>query len=156
MKKAIKDIAGVLLGLFLIALSLIGFIIITPIALLWKLFVSIKNEDRKATDILQGTKEYFISIAAGFDQVSNVAFGGVFNAVFINDKSKHLFGNKIETISAVLGFNQKDNTLTNFGKKLVWLLAKLDKNHCLKSADYLLHYANELKKRRIVRRKAKK
>lgn len=40
-----------------------------------------------------------------------------------------------ETISGVLGKNERDNTLSKTGKILVWILNKLDKNHCFKSID---------------------
>ena len=43
------------------------------------------------------------------------------------------FGNFEETISSVLGKNQLKGTLTRTGKALVWVLDKIDKNHCKKS-----------------------
>ena len=38
-----------------------------------------------------------------------------------------------ETISSVLGKNQRDNTLSFAGKVLVFILDTIDKNHCKKS-----------------------
>ena len=57
----------------------------------------------------------------------------LFNKVLINEKG-YRFGDIRETISSVLGKNQRDKTLTKTGKVLVWVL---DKNHCEKSIEDL-------------------
>jgi hypothetical protein len=33
----------------------------------------------------------------------------------------------------VLGYNQLDGTLSKVGKVLVWILDKVDKDHCIKA-----------------------
>ena len=38
-----------------------------------------------------------------------------------------------ETISSALGKNQRDGTLTKIGRALVWILDKIEKEHCKKS-----------------------
>ena len=43
------------------------------------------------------------------------------------------FGNFEETISSVLGKNQRDNTLSRTGRALVWILDLIEKEHCKKS-----------------------
>ena len=53
----------------------------------------------------------------------------------LKKENGYKFGAEDETISSALGKNQRDNTLTKTGKKLVWILDKIDKNHCIKSIN---------------------
>ena len=48
-----------------------------------------------------------------------------------------MFGDERETISSVLGKNERDGTLTNAGRMLCWILNVLDKNHCKNSIKEL-------------------
>lgn len=84
--------------------------------------------------VVKNKKGYFKSSAINLDKFGNREFRTLLNKVLILE-SGHQFGDIKETISGVLGKNQRDNTLTKTGKKLVWLLDKLDKNHALKSID---------------------
>ena len=45
------------------------------------------------------------------------------------------FGNPKETISSVLGKNQRDKTLSLAGELLRWILDLIDDNHCIKSIN---------------------
>jgi len=81
---------------------------------------------------VQNKKGYFLSSATNLDKFGNREFRTLWNRVLITDKG-YQFGNINETISSVLGKNQRDNTLTKAGKVLVWILDKIDKNHCYKS-----------------------
>ena len=45
------------------------------------------------------------------------------------------FGNRQETISSVLGKNQRSNTLTRAGRILRFILDFIDKDHCLNSIN---------------------
>jgi len=45
-------------------------------------------------------------------------------------KGGYKFGNPKETISSVLGKNNRSDTLTKTGKALRWILDKIDENHC--------------------------
>jgi len=81
---------------------------------------------------VQNKKGYFLSSATNLDKFGNREFRTLWNKVLITDKG-YQFGNINETISSVLGKNQRDNTLTKAGKVLVWILDKIDKNHCYKS-----------------------
>ena len=49
----------------------------------------------------------------------------------------YAFGNPNETISSALGKNQRDGTLSWFGKVICKILDTIDKNHCEKSIDNL-------------------
>jgi hypothetical protein len=78
-------------------------------------------------------KSYFYSIALSIDQLGNVVCQALFNWTLIKWNSPHQFGNEDETISSVLGKNQKSNNLIFLGRCLVWLLNKIDKDHTKKS-----------------------
>lgn len=73
---------------------------------------------------------YFKSSAVNIDKFGNREFRTLFNKVLATG---HRFGDINETISSVLGKNELTNTLTKFGKILVWILDKIEKDHCFKS-----------------------
>lgn len=131
MKEAIINIAKTLGAILLLVLALVLFVIVTPCALVWKIWATVKYENRKARDILKGVSKFFIEIAASYDQLGNAVFGGFFNWLFLQDKElRYVFGDKDETISEVLGWNAKLKALNKRGKWFVKLLDKLDTNHC--------------------------
>ena len=77
---------------------------------------------------------YFRNEALAIDRFGNSQYKSLFNAWFIKEKDyKH--GNINETISSVLGKNQRDKTLTITGKILTKILDTIDKNHCFKSIN---------------------
>lgn len=127
-----RSVLKIVLGVSLIVVAVLLFVITTGVAFVWKLVASVVFENRKAVDILSATSDYFIGIAASFDQLANFSFGGFFNWLFIKDMKKtHIkFGDKDETISEVLGWNKMLNNQTSAAKKLVCLLDYLDPNHC--------------------------
>lgn len=73
--------------------------------------------------------KYFLSSAVNLDRFANYEFRTLFNLI-LRKKHGYEFGNFEETISSVLGKNQRDGTLSFVGKCLVWILDKLDKDHC--------------------------
>ena len=77
-------------------------------------------------------KGYFKSSAVSLDKFANREFRTLWNKKLRAEFGYH-FGYNEETISSALGKNQQLGTLTKTGKRLVWLLNKLDKNHCIKS-----------------------
>jgi hypothetical protein len=83
---------------------------------------------------VKNKRGYFKSSAISLDRFGNREFRTLFNKVLILDNG-YQFGDISETISSVLGKNEKDNTLTKAGKWLVWVLDKIDKNHAAKSID---------------------
>jgi hypothetical protein len=80
--------------------------------------------------VVKDKKGYFKSSAINLDKFGNREFRTLLNSTLGKG-----FGNINETISGVLGKNERDGTLTNTGKSLVWILDKLDKNHAFKSID---------------------
>jgi hypothetical protein len=82
--------------------------------------------------ILVGKKGYFRDSAVSLDKYSNRELRTLWNKV-LRTESGYKFGNPDETISSALGKNQRDRTLTCTGKALVYILDKIEKDHCLKA-----------------------
>lgn len=78
-------------------------------------------------------KGYFMSSAVNLDRFGNYEFRTLFNSTLIRRESAHRFGAFEETISSVLGKNQRAGTLSICGKMLAGLLDKIDDEHCVKS-----------------------
>lgn len=112
MKKFLNLIGGIIL-------FLVAYVLFLPVSILNFLVVYDKNG-------------YFISSAISLDKYGNREFRTIFNYV-LKKSDGYAFGKENETISSVLGKNQRDNTLSFVGKLLVSFLNTLDKNHCLKS-----------------------
>lgn len=79
-------------------------------------------------------KVWFFRSAREIDVFANVVGSDLFNAIFITDGG-YKFGNPKETISSVLGKNQRDKTLSLAGDLLRWILDLIDDNHCLNSIN---------------------
>ena len=77
---------------------------------------------------------WFYRTAREIDLFANVVGAEFWNAVFITDGG-YKFGNPKETISSVLGKNQRDKTLTLLGDTLRWVLDRIDEDHCLNSIN---------------------
>ena len=77
---------------------------------------------------------WFYRTAREIDLFANVVGAEFWNAVFIIDGG-YKFGNPKETISSVLGKNQRDKTLSLAGDLLRWILDLIDDNHCLNSIN---------------------
>jgi len=84
--------------------------------------------------VVNKKKGYFKSSAINLDKFGNREFRTLLNKTLILE-SGHKFGDINETISGVLGKNERDKTLSITGKVLVWILDKFDKNHAFKSID---------------------
>jgi len=80
-------------------------------------------------------KGYFLDTAINIDRFGNREFRFSLNKYLIKKNSPFKFGNINETISSVLGKNQRDGTLSWFGNCICFILDKSDKNHCKKSIN---------------------
>lgn len=76
---------------------------------------------------------YLRKLSLSIDIGGNIVAGALLNDNFITKESKHLFGEVFETISDNLGENERDNTLSTFGKRFTNLLGVIDFNHAQKS-----------------------
>ena len=77
--------------------------------------------------LLVRDKGYFRDSAITLDKLANREFRTLWNKTLIKDYG-YKFGNIEETISAVLGYNIRQKTLTKTGKALVFILTE---KHCL-------------------------
>jgi hypothetical protein len=80
---------------------------------------------------------YFLELALALDNAGNVLMQHVLNDLLLiqNDKT-YLFGNKMETISSVIGKNLVMHTLSPLGHALNTFLHWIDKDHSLNSINY--------------------
>ena len=81
---------------------------------------------------VKNKKGYFKNSAINLDKYGNREFRTFFNR-FFRTKKGYPFGNERETISSALGKNERDGTLSKCGKIMVFILDKIDKNHCKNS-----------------------
>ena len=81
-------------------------------------------------------KGYFLDTAINIDKFGNREFRFSLNKYLITENSPFKFGNIDETISSVLGKNQRFGHLTKFGKVIYKILDTIDKNHCEKSIQW--------------------
>ncbi len=121
------------MGILLFIIASILWIVLTPIN--W-VIVTFKHGL---------SNEYFKETAVDIDKFGNRNFRTFLNATMIKDRifywdserwgviDCYKFGNVNETISSVLGKNQRDKTLSWFGIFICFILDKLDKEHCKKS-----------------------
>ena len=105
-------------------LFLTPYILLLPLTFINYIAVLIYSKDH--------AKGYFRSTAVNMDKFGNREFRTLWNLI-LKTESGYKFGNPEETISSALGKNERDNTLSKTGKRLAWLLNKIDKEHCLKS-----------------------
>ena len=80
--------------------------------------------------------DYFIQTAIHIDIFGNKNLRTLFNLTLITENSQYKFGETEVTISAVLGYNEKHETLTKTGHYVVSLLNKIEENHCYKAASH--------------------
>ena len=80
---------------------------------------------------------YFLELALALDNAGNVLMQHVLNdALLIRNEKTYLFGNKMETISSVIGKNLLTHTLSPMGLTLNAILHWIDKDHSLNSINY--------------------
>lgn len=79
------------------------------------------------------SKGYFLDTAINLDRFGNREFRFSLNKYLIHKDSVNRFGDVRETISSVLGKNQRANTLTKLGVCICNILDFIDKDHCKKS-----------------------
>ena len=107
-------------------LYLIAYILLLPLSFSNYLVVAFTSKDN--------AKGYFRSTAVNIDKFGNREFRTLWNKT-LRKSLGYEFGNVNETISSVLGKNERDGTLTKTGKILVFILNTIDKDHCKKSIN---------------------
>lgn len=94
---------------------------------------------------------YFKDTAISIDIFANREYRATWNKLFRKENGE-LFGEPGVTISAVLGINQANDTLTNVGWIIVYILDLIETGHSLKAAD--LPYDKNDKKLLVKKLKA--
>lgn len=119
-----------ILGLLLFIIALIMFV---PLAIWGIIEVLIALFYKKRFwNGLRVFGEFILLLAVILDVAINVITKVPFNRLLIK-KDGFKFGNRRDTISRVLGINERDNKLTKLGDTLCRFLNFIDKDHCKKS-----------------------
>ena len=111
----------------LVILAKVLYLTVEPINFIYVIFVKKKFTWKR----LNG---YFREEALAIDRFGNSQYRSLFNSWFVKEKG-YQHGNINETISSVLGKNQRDETLTKFGMLITKILDRMDENHCKESIN---------------------
>ena len=115
----------------LFCIAMILFLITAPFGFLYEV---IRQAFAKSVNSLT---VYFLELALALDNAGNVLMQHVLNdLLLIKNEKRYLFGNKMETISSVIGKNLVSHTLSPFGLALNAFLHWIDKDHSLNSINY--------------------
>ena len=115
------------MNFILVILAKLLYLVVEPINFIYVIIIKKKFSWKR----LNG---YFRNEALAIDRFGNSQYRSLFNTWFVKEKGyKH--GNINETISSVLGKNQRDETLTKFGMLITKILDRMDENHCKKSIN---------------------
>lgn len=115
--------------LFFVAILLLS--TIGLFGLVFSIFWSARNFTK--VSFLKYWTDTMYSINMGIDRIGCVVLGPCLNSWVLINKVYYPFGSVTDTISRVLAINYFANNITPFGKKLVWILEKIDKDHMNKS-----------------------
>jgi len=113
-------------------------VVLLPLGILWtigEIIVRIFTSEQKKSAFTKSI--WFLtatlhSLALGLDQIGNAVCRDMFNRLLI-EQDGYTFGKVQETISSVLGKNERDWTLSLGGLLLVIILDAIDKDHCRNS-----------------------
>ena len=115
----------------LFCIAMILFFITAPFGFLYAV---IRQTFAKSVNSLS---VYFLELALALDNAGNVLMQHVLNDLLLTKNGMtYLFGNKMETISSVIGKNLLSHTLNPMGIALNAFLHWLDKDHSLNSINY--------------------
>jgi hypothetical protein len=120
------------MGLFLFIISLILTTITVPFGIVYTVIKLIFKG--KFAILFRVSNGYFYKFAVAIDQLGNVAMQDLFNDIFIK-RQGYKFGDEDETISSVLGKNERLEQLSGLGKAIVKFLDFIDPNHALNSIE---------------------
>ena len=120
-------------GFVLFLISIVIASVLGPVAFIYTIIRSLVRLSRTEMQMLFGRLFYFM--AYSIDQFGNVIGQYLFNDTLITNDSTYKFGNPDVTISAVLGMNKKNKTLSKLGTYICNILNYIDPNHVEKAAD---------------------
>ena len=108
-------------------LFVLAYLLFFPLCIINYIVVLFKAKDH--------AKGYFRSSALNLDRYANREFRALWNNTLRKTNGEE-FGNIKESISGILGKNQRDGTLTITGKVLAFILDTIEKDHCKNSIGY--------------------
>ena len=115
----------------LFCIAMILFLITAPVGFLYAVIRQFFSKSVNSLSV------YFLELALALDNAGNVLMQHVLNdLLLIKNPKRYLFGNKMETISSVIGKNLLSHTLSPTGLALNAFLHWLDKDHSLNSINY--------------------
>jgi len=117
-----------MIELLLLLTAIILLLILLPIACFYTFLKYVFTANKRMI------KTWACKTARSIDVFANVEASELFNDALIK-KGGYKFGNRQETISSVMGKNQRSNTLTHTGKVIRVILDFIDKDHCLNSIN---------------------
>lgn len=137
-----------LYSLLLLLVSVALAVVLLPLGILWTLveiivrflyfcllglgFIEARGKNSVGTKTLGYLSSIIRSIAVGIDQIGNSVCRDMLNRLLIV-ADWYKFGKVQETISSVLGKNERDWSLTALGGMIVAVLDFFEKDHCRKS-----------------------
>ena len=117
-----------MIELLILTIAIILLYLLLPVIICFMILKYIFTGNKKMLAV------WFYRTAREIDLFANVVGAEFWNSVFITDGG-YKFGNPKETISSVLGKNQRDKTLTLLGDALRWVLDRIEQDHCLTSIN---------------------
>lgn len=116
-----------MINFLLVVIARVLFMLLAPLNFIYVNFFKKKFHWKR----LSG---YFRDEAVAIDRFGNFQYRGLLNQLLVK-KDGYEHGKFAETISSVLGKNQRDKTLTKFGNLIAFILDAIDKDHCKKSIN---------------------
>lgn len=110
-------------------LLILAVLLILPATIVNVILVASKSKTRGWIKVLG---RYFKTTARNLDIFGANEFRTLWNTILITEEGVKFKGDN-RTISFYLGANQRQNTLTKFGKVIAWICDFVDKNHCEKA-----------------------
>lgn len=120
-------------GLILFALAVYIGKYLVPVGVAYGLVLAFWKHRFKTG--LKGANRKFFTLATALDIYGNVACSELLNNLMIQQDSPHKFGQYGQTISAVIGLNLLNNSLTWYGHLLCDILDLFEEDHSFKAAQ---------------------
>ena len=114
--------------ILLLLIAFILLIILLPLVIIYMLLKYLLTGKKRMITV------WACKTARSIDVFANVEASELFNDTLIKSGG-YKFGNRQETISSVLGKNQRDNKLTRIGDGLRIILDCIEPAHCLLSIN---------------------
>lgn len=117
-----------MIELVILVIAIILLYLLLPVVALFMIIKYLLTGNKRMLSV------WFYRTAKEIDIFANVNGSEFFDAIFITNGG-YRFGNPKETISSVIGKNQRYKTLSITGHLLRWMLDKIDYNHCINSIN---------------------